>query len=166
MAQPSKSSLKIRTVIKVDLRGLKDIRRKLKNGTQQLQVGFFDGKMHPTWTPYTYAEIAMMNEYGQPHVPARRMFRWTWAVNKDAFTRELSEVVRDMFTSKKTIRQGLFNMGKRKVRLLSGVINSNPFVDNAPFTVMEKGRNSPLSWTGALEKAVQFRTIKNPKPQP
>lgn len=151
------------------MKGLKDLRRKLKNGTQQLQVGFFDGKLHPTWTPYTYAEIAIMNEhyehYGQKHVPPRPMFRWTWANYEADFTKELADVVRDMFTTKKTIRQGLFNMGKRTVRKLAGTIKTNNFVANAPRTVAEKNRNDPLSWTGALERAVQFRTVKNPKPQ-
>lgn len=148
---------------------LKNLKQKVKDLSKNnmvLKIGFLDAKI---------AKIAKINEYGaiipvtakmrgwffynfnirksnNPIViPPRPFMKTTINKNKNKWVEILNNLLKN-----KTPDKALGTLGEVIKSDIQYTISNNDFIDNAPFTIMKKGRNQPLIDTGKMRNKVDY----------
>jgi hypothetical protein len=127
-------------------------------------VGFFeqshphrdgDGKM----SDLTVTEIAIINEYGDGHTPARPFMAQTWERYKNETANKISGLVKMLMDGQLSriayvARIGAYYRGKIQRTIVDG-----DFLPNAPSTIRKKKSTKPLIDTGEMRQSVEFKEV-------
>lgn len=158
--------------IKVDLKGLEKLVKAL--GDQySIKVGIMGSKSQRTngSSGKTNAEIGFLNEFGsaEKHIPARSFLGMPlrtrlveYLLKKKAFSQEEID---------KAVEEGnLFELAKKvgivAEELIQDAFGSRGFGEwatNSPYTVQQKGSDSPLIDTGQLRRSISSKVDKKSK---
>lgn len=157
------------TEISFNIKKIKDKIDKLSKENIVLKAGFFQSDM---------AKIAEIQEYGAvinvtpkmrgwfKHnfginksnapivIPPRPFMHVTVKENKNKWNKQLLESLKN-----KSPFESMQLLGEKMVANIQNTITNNSFVDNAPFTIMKKGRNEPLVDTGKMTNSVEYKVI-------
>lgn len=155
--------------LKVNLDGFKRLARAF-NGQYSIKVGIMGSKAARKNgdTEKTNAEIGFINEFGSPrrHIPARSFLRMPLTLylgeylkNKKSFSDEAIDLA---------IKSGQLLQLAEKIGLTAEEVVQEAFatrgfgqwVPNAPYTVEQKGSDSPLIDTGELRRSITSQAKK------
>jgi len=106
----------------------------------------------------TVLEVAIWNEFGTEHIPARSFLRaWfdeTRGEAKERWEMLLRQVAQGKITREVAMeRFGLWCVGGIQARIADGIPPSN-----RPGTIARKGSSKPLINTGQLRSSITFKT--------
>lgn len=158
-------SLSLDVKIKADVTGAKKLEKILKKMNGDVEIGFFDGKIHPTGQSSptrdtnTIAEVAAINELGLGNSPSRPSMRDTLIENQN-YVKALRGLMHLVITGKLTTNQALNKLGEQVADDISEKIANNDFEGNAQRTIKRKGFDDPLTETGVMERDVTHRIKK------
>ena len=157
--------------IKVDISGLEHLAKALGDD-YSIKVGIVGetAQRHNGNTDKTNAEIGFINEFGKqtgfPKIPARSFLRMP-------LTLYLSKYLRDKKSLSKQAVNNAVKSGKllelaKKVGLVAEEVIQEAFATrgfgnwapNAPYTIAQKGSDSPLIDTGELRRSITSRVEK------
>ena len=84
-------------------------------------------------------------------IPARPFMNDTFKENREKWSNILIKLL-----AIKNSKDALSILGEKITADIKRKISHNEYIDNAPFTVMVKGRNQPLIDTGGMLKSVAY----------
>ena len=141
------------------LRGLRELKKRIQSGSQQVHVGVPEGPKEADGTPL--ALVAAVNEFGSAdgQIPERSYLRSALrsranqAMFKAANVANLVRVLRGTLSMSAALNQlGALAAGAVKAKMRSG-----PFEPNAPSTIRAKGEGKPpLFDSAALYQAITW----------
>jgi len=158
-------SISLKVDVKSDTKNLKKLLKLIDKIDNAVEVGFFDGHIHPTKRDgeFTVAEVAATNEFGpespvnSDSIPSRPFFRETLKQNKNyviPLRNKMSAVVRGKVKTKQALKE----LGMKIQQDVQEMIADNDFVQEAPLTLARKdGQSDPLTETGTMERDVDYR---------
>lgn len=126
-------------------------------------VGAKAAMPHPARADITMGEVALINEYGTQggNIPSRPFLRDT------ADSKEVQQMVTQTTAAlivkaqyKIPTQEVMHTLGRNLVEAIRHKMDVNDFKPNAQATEDKKGFNHPLTDTGALREAVNYRIIK------
>ena len=151
-------TLKITAEVKSDTKALDNIFKRLETLKNYEGSAGFYGKRHPVHG-VTDAQIAASNEYGDPinNIPERPFMRTAAAHSTLMVSNELKKRWPQHLKGKITTKTLLKDLSEKEAEMIKRFIITNDFVDNAAFTIAEKGFNDPLVNTGWLAENVDTK---------
>lgn len=145
--------------VTMNTKALKSLEKKLiKASHEAVQVGFFDGKLHPSGD-MTIAEVAAVQEYGTREVPARP-FMTTTVMRDQEFLVYLENGLSSIYWGvTPNAKRGLRGAGQVLAESMKASVEtwSNPA--NSLSTVRRKGFNDPLVETGTMKENISWRLV-------
>lgn len=151
-----------KTTVKCDVSGLEKLRRSLTE-CQEIEgrAGFDSSQTHPrSETPLS--DVAYYNHFGSEkgHVPKRPFFRRACKDSKKKVSSELRKEVANILMGKSP-KPALDRSVKALSKYISDVIQSDNWRPrNAPYTILKKGFDNPLTETGYLANNVKTEVTK------
>lgn len=150
------------TKLRVEIRGGERFARKLTAIAKQLgnghavKVGFLAGANYPSKDGepgLPVAQVALWNEFGTKHSPARPFMRDTIERESPRWGERLAKFAKATdYDGQKTMTL----MGERMVGQIQRTINEFRDPPNAPATVKQKGFNKPLIETSHMLRSVAY----------
>jgi hypothetical protein len=126
------------------------------DGTEVAAGILKDSGVDSRGTPYT--NIAIYNEYGTKHIPARPAVRIAADTKGNEWQRIAEKGICDIIDgrgNKSTTCKAVGEAMKKDIQSIFG--DTSKLASNAPSTIRKKGRNEPLVDTGTLKKKVAYR---------
>lgn len=115
--------------------------------TETLSVGVMTpeaGQPHPGGDGVTIGEVALFNEVGTDHIPARPWLRGWVAQQLDKIERDLVRSFQQAITKKTPVKGILEKLGTRYVKEIRRRIIARIPPPNAASTIALKGSDTPL----------------------
>jgi hypothetical protein len=122
---------------------------------------------HPTagegkGPPPTVLEVAIWNEFGTEHIPARSFIRETLDIHADAILTLARRLAKAVELGRMDEKQAMGLLGEHVVGLMKERIANHgapaAFAPNAPRTIAKKGSSTPLiAHTGQLRNSITYR---------
>ena len=159
--------------VELDISKMKNLVELLKGGMPGIKVGIMGQKNKRKKGEPTNAEVGFENEFGKMtgpvKIPARSFIRmplmthfYDKLVSKKSLTKKEFE---------KAVKNGKADDFARKVGLVAEETIQEAFAtrgwgnwkENAPYTVMKKGSDSPLIDTGQMRRSITSKIIKDEK---
>ena len=118
-------------------------------------------------TKLTMAQLAYVMEYGakvgkKTYIPPRPMLRITGRLKSKSWVQQAGKLAKSVLEGKKNAADAPAILGQTIADDIKSVMNTSIlFTPNAPSTVREKGKNTPLIDTGELRDAVDY--VVNPE---
>lgn len=145
--------------VKKNTKVLKDIEKKLiKASHDAVQVGFFDGKLHPSGD-MTIAEVAAIQEFGTREVPERPFMRTTIMKDREFVTYLENGISTIIWGVKPNAKQGLKGAGQVLAEAMKESVETWTTPINSRATVRRKGFNDPLVETGTMRENISWRLV-------
>jgi hypothetical protein len=108
----------------------------------------------------TVGEIALIQEFGNDHIPARPFVREAVVWGDHAgLKRIMAKVAKDVLRGTPQ-HVALAEAGRWAVRKIRATISSRVFVPNAPSTVLRKGNDYTLRDSYQMRNAVSFEIVR------
>lgn len=156
--------------ISLNITKLQRLFKLLSGGLPKVKVGILSDTNQRTKDTLTNAQIGFTNEFGKmtgyPKIPPRSFIRMPLNLY---FSKRLSE--KKSVTGKeleKAIETGKTEQFAKKIGLIAEEVIQEAFETrgwgqwpkNAPYTIEQKGSDSPLIDTGQLRRAITSKVIK------
>lgn len=119
----------------------------------EVQVGFQEGESGEGGV--SLAEIAAYNELGTSTIPTRPFMRQSFENHGDEIQAACDQVNANL-SNGGTAESALQELGVFVKGLVQSEIVSGGFTPNAPYTVAQKGSDTPLIDSGRMRQSVNF----------
>lgn len=118
-----------------------------------VQVGFQEGENNEQGM--SIAEIAAFNEFGSSSVPARPFMKQSFE-NHEQELQSACDRVNANLSNGGTTQSALEELGVFVKGLVQQEIVDGGFAPNSPYTIAQKGSDTPLIDTGRMRQSVNF----------
>lgn len=141
-----------------------------KKGFPSVKVGIIGDKatQEHKGTHKTNAEIGFLNEFGSHtrRIPPRSFLRMPLQLYLHSYIKEKKSLSKEEFI--KSLRNGTQEQFAKKVGIVAEEVVQDAFrtrgfgnwAPNAPYTIEQKGSDSPLIDTGELRRSISSEVIK------
>ena len=125
----------------------------------QVRVGYQHGAETGEDGGADLADVAMWNELGTAHMPARPFLRQSVDGNASRISAACKAQLQAVASGKATAEGALAALGAMQKGLVQHTIQGGGFKPNAPATVKRKGSDRPLIDTGRMRQSVTFAIV-------
>lgn len=131
---------------------------RLQNMHGNVEVGIFDdGKKEPNKT--SVYDVAVYNEYGTSHIPARPFMRQT-VDNHEQEWADMAQKLEDRVANGMSVEQALDILGNKAEGHMKETVGQGKFKPNSPKTIKRKGSAQPLIDTGLMRESITYKVNK------
>lgn len=143
-------------------KGLAKLASSTKNAKMSVvKAGFFEAAKYPDGTPVV--DIAVQNEYGDPHknIPARPFMDQTFTRHQKKWLQIINKMFSEQLKNGSIDYNKLANVvGAAMQGDIRDTIVTGDFAPNALYTVLVKGKDTPLRDTLVMLNSVNYQVVK------